>query len=144
MDRPLDRFDELADALIGAFRRMRRREREELAPFGLTFGQARALRIISSAGAGMRIGELASALDIVPRSATTMVDGLEEAGLVTRRADPADRRAVIVECGSQGTVLLARLAKRRKAGAEQLFAPLSQTEKEEFLRLLRLMTGDRS
>ena len=149
----------LSDLLARASWRLRQNERKELAPFGLTFAQARALRAISAAtapeGAGpgaeqrhgahdaMRIGELADRLEIVPRSATAMVDGLESAGLVTRRMDPSDRRSVLVACAPAGTELLARLAEDRRTGAEVLFALLSAGEKEELLRLLALVTGER-
>ena len=127
----------LSELLVRASWRLRRNERKELTPFGLTFAQARALRLLSAAGDGMRIGELADKLEIVPRSATTMVDGLESAGLVARSMDPADRRSVLVMRTAQGEELLARLAKERRAGAECLFAPLSLEEREDLLRLLR-------
>ena len=135
--------DALADTLVRASWRLRRRERKELAPFGLTFAQARALRLVSSAAEGMRIGELADALEIVPRSATTMVDGLEGAGLVARRIDPADRRSVIVACSPEGKRLVARLAEERRASAQALFAVLSAGDRAELLRLLRSITGER-
>jgi DNA-binding MarR family transcriptional regulator len=148
-----DPIAKLSDLLVRASWRLRQNERKELAPFGLTFGQARALRLISAAGGhvevcepaddGMRIGELAGRLEIVPRSATTMVDGLESAGLVARRMDPSDRRSVLVTCTAQGKGLIARLDQERRSGAEALFAPLSVEQKEELLRLLALLTGER-
>ena len=170
-DKLSDPIDKLSELLIRASWRLRRNERKELVPFGLTFGQARALRAISAAGGrtaegttanqgmgagdgapvagglpaadGMRIGELAERLEIVPRSATTMVEGLESAGLVTRRMDPADRRSVIVACTAEGKKLIARLAEERRAGAEALFAPLSAEQRDELLRLLGSITGGR-
>jgi DNA-binding MarR family transcriptional regulator len=143
MDPSPDFIDELSEALVRASRRLRRNERKELAPHGLTFGQARALRVLAASGAGMRIGELAGLLEIIPRAATTMVDDLEAAGLVARRGDPADRRSVIVGCTAEGTALLGRLAEERRTAAERLFAPLSRREKEELLRLLRATTEGR-
>jgi DNA-binding MarR family transcriptional regulator len=159
-DTPSDMTARLSDLLVRASWRLRQNERKELAPFGLTFAQARALRTVSAAEApekagagvggrpcadgGMRIGELAGRLEIVPRSATTMVDGLESAGLVTRRMDPSDRRSVLVACAPAGRELLARLAADRRTGAEVLFAPLSAVQQEELVRLLELVTGERS
>jgi DNA-binding MarR family transcriptional regulator len=84
----------------------------------------------------MRIGDLAAKLEIVPRSATTMVDGLENAGFVTRRMDPTDRRSILLAPTAKGQDLIARLAEERTASAETLFAPLSADEKLELLRLL--------
>ena len=91
----------LAELLTRASWRLRKNERKELAPFGLTFAQARALRVLVDGGP-MRIGDLADRLEIVPRSATTRVDDLEAAGLVTRRTDPDDRRSVIVVATEAG------------------------------------------
>lgn len=138
-----DSIDTLSELLVRASWRLRRNERKELAPFGLTFAQARALRVLASSAHGTRIGELADGLEIVPRSATAMVDGLETAGLVARTMDPADRRSVLVACTPQGETLLARLAEERRAAAQALFGPLSADEKEELLRLLRSLTAER-
>jgi DNA-binding MarR family transcriptional regulator len=132
---------ELAELLTRVSWRLKKNERQELTPFGLTFAQARALRVLGATGA-MRIGDLANLLEIVPRSATTRVDGLEEAGLVTRSMDPTDRRSILVAATKQGRELVARLAAERRAGAETLFAPLSAEDRGELLRLLRSLTKD--
>ena len=126
----------LAELLTRASWRLRKNERKELAPFGLTFAQARALRVLISAGDPMRMGDLAARLEIVPRSATTMADGLEEAGFVTRENDRDDRRSILLAPTAKGQELIACLAERRRASAEVLFAPLSAGEKSELLRLL--------
>lgn len=141
-DKAHDLIDALSESLIRASWRLRRDERKELAPFGLTFAQARALRVLSTVAEGMRIGELADVLEIVPRSATTMIDALEGAGLATRRMDPADRRSVLVACSPEGRALIARLAEERRAGAQALFAPLSADDKALLLRLLRTITQE--
>jgi DNA-binding MarR family transcriptional regulator len=126
----------LAELLTRASWRLRRNERKELAPFGLTFAQARALRILVAVAAPLRIGDLASKLEIVPRSATNMVDGLEQAGFLVRRMDPGDRRSILVAPTPRGQELIARLAEQRRESAEALFAPLSAEEKSELARLL--------
>lgn len=131
----------LAEFLTRASWRLKKNERRELAPFEITFAQARALRVLVDKGA-MRIGDLASLLEIVPRSATTRVDDLEQAGLVTRSMDPADRRSILVTPTREGRELVARLAADRRASAEALFAPLSATDRAELLRLLRSITED--
>ncbi len=141
-DKTGDPIDQLADSLIRASWRLRRFERGELSPFGLTFAQARALRVVAAANDGMRMGELADALEIVPRSATTMVDGLERAGLVSRSVHRTDRRSVVVACTGEGAALVERLAANRRAGAENLFGPLSGEEKALLFQLLRSLTGE--
>jgi DNA-binding MarR family transcriptional regulator len=139
-DRPVvDMVAQLAELLTCASWRLRRASRAELEPLGLTFGQARALRLLSRAGAPERIGELAARLEVVPRSATTMIDGLESAGLVARRADPTDRRSVLVGLTRRGAALLERLSRVRRASAEALFARLTAAERERLLELLTVL-----
>jgi DNA-binding MarR family transcriptional regulator len=132
---------DLAEALVRAWRRLKNSERRELEPFGLAHAQARALRMLVDSGT-MRIGDLADLLEIVPRSATTKVDGLEETGLVTRSMDPTDRRSILVTPTQEGHELIARVRAERSAAAEALFDPLSAGEKAELLRLLRAITKE--
>ena len=131
----------LSEVLTRASWRLRKNERKELAPFGLTFAQARALRVLVDTGP-MRIGDLAGLLEIAARSATTRVDDLEVAGLVTRQADPDDRRSVVVAPSTAGRELVARLAAERKEGARNLFARLSAEEQVELLLLLTSVTAE--
>jgi DNA-binding MarR family transcriptional regulator len=128
----------LAELLTRASWRLRKNERGALEPYGLTFAQARALRLLAQRGT-MRMGDLAENLEIVPRSATTRVDELETAGLAARRADPADRRSILVEISARGRELVARLQAERQAGAESLFAPLGSSDRLELARLLQIM-----
>lgn len=132
-------FIKLAELLTRASWRLRKYERKELAPFGLTFAQARALRVLVDSGT-IRIGDLATVLEIVPRSATTRVDSLEDAGLVTRRIDPDDRRSILVAPTPRGQNLVARLAEQRRVGAETLFSALSARERSQLLGLLDSVT----
>jgi DNA-binding transcriptional ArsR family regulator len=44
----------------------------------------------------LRMGDLAAQLGVAARTVTDLVDGLEKAGLLTRRPDPRDRRATSV------------------------------------------------
>ena len=131
----------LAELLTRASWRLRKNERKELAPFGLTFAQARALRVLVDGGP-MRIGDLAIHLEIVPRSATTRVDDLEVAGLVTRRADPDDRRSVIVVATEAGSGSCRPAHGERRAGAEALFAPLPTQDRRTLLGLLDSIAKD--
>ena len=131
---------QLAELLTCTSWRLRRGARDELAPLGLTFGQARVLRIL--AHADVRIGDLAARLEIAPRSATSMIDGLESADLVERRADPQDRRSVLVGLTPDGTALLERLGAARRAGAEALFGRLTPDEQRTLARLLARLVDD--
>lgn len=60
--------------------------------FELTRAQWRALKRISYSE-GMRQAELADQLEMEPIAVGRVIDRLENAGFVERRADPSDRRA---------------------------------------------------
>lgn len=70
---------------------------------GMSFGRARAVRRV--ARRPMSMSELAESLGIDRPNATTLVDGLEEQGLVRRRPHPTDRRAKLVEATRKGKAL---------------------------------------
>ncbi|MBR7831179.1 MarR family transcriptional regulator [Actinospica sp. MGRD01-02] len=64
-----------------------------------------------------RISELAGLQGIAQPSMTVLVGSLEQAGLVGRRPDPTDGRAVLVSLTPEGEEFLAA---RRQAGADRL------------------------
>ena len=64
-----------------------------------------------------RISELAALQGVAQPSMTVLVGSLEQAGLVARRSDPSDGRAVLVSLTPAGEEFLAG---RRRAGAERL------------------------
>lgn len=140
-DRHSEVVPQVAEQFAKAFWRMRRGSRRELAPFGLTFSQARALRVLARAGAPMRVGDLAAKLEIVPRSATTMVDVLETAGLARRSPDPSDRRSVLVSPTEAGTALHERVQQARRESAEALFDRLDDAQLSDLLALLTVLNA---
>jgi DNA-binding MarR family transcriptional regulator len=138
-----DVISQVTEQFTRAFWRMRRGTAKELAPFGLTFAQARALRMLGRSEESMRIGELAARLEIVPRSATAMVDLLEEAGLAAREADPNDRRSVLVSLTAEGRALLGRMGEARRASAKALFGTLDEAQLTQLHALLELLNAER-
>ena len=132
---------QLADLLHGLTRRLRRAQSDGLAPLGLTPAQGRALRIIarSEDEEPLRMTELADRLGIVPRSVTTVVDALEEAGLVRREVDPRNRRAILLRLTDRGVDVRDELREARRRAAEELFAPLSADQRKTLAGLLTLL-----
>lgn len=128
----------LRDLLITATRTLRRRWHETLEPWHLSPHEHRALRVVGgSDGSPLRLGEVAKALRIVPRSATEVIDRLEARGLTERIPDPADRRAVCVQLTDAGRDLARQLDAARDAEAGEFFAPLDDHERAELARILR-------
>jgi DNA-binding MarR family transcriptional regulator len=133
---------ELDELLMRATRGLRRRWATSLEPFDLTPHSIRALRTIAGLDRP-RLGVVAERLRITPRSATEVVDALEERGLVERTPDPVDRRATCVSLTASGADTLAKAdALRSAAGAEQ-FARLSPDERLQ-LRALLLKLDDQA
>jgi len=126
---------QLAELFTHTARRLRRGSIAQLAPLGMTYAQARALRLVA-AGPPLRMAELAARLEVVPRSATDMVDALERAGLVTRHADPEDRRSVLVGPTPAGRDLLERLEAARRDSAEEIFGSLAPSKRAALAALL--------
>ena len=127
---------QLADLLHGLTRRLRRAQAERLAPLGLTPAQERALRMIARSEEPLRMTEIADRLGIVPRSLTTVIDALEEAGLVRREVDPRNRRAILLHLTDRGTAVRDELREARRRAAEDLFAPLADADREALGGLL--------
>lgn len=71
---------------------MRRAFQQRLEGSSLTLAQARALVHVSR-HEGVRQVDLADMLEVQPITLARLIDQLADAGLVERRADPADRRA---------------------------------------------------
>jgi DNA-binding MarR family transcriptional regulator len=132
----VDPVGQLAELLFRTTMRLRRGSAKELAPIGVTFGQARVMRVLARAEGPIRMADLAAALEIVPRSVTTVIDSLEEAGLVCREPDPHDRRSVLVAPTAAGHAALERMNRARRATAENLFGRLSERERATLLNLL--------
>ena len=129
----------LAEALSRASWRLRRAYVKELSPLGLTFAQSRVLRILARQGEPMRMGDLAARFEVAPRSATSMVDSLEALGLVERRADPTDRRSVLVGLTPDGLALMDRIGELRRASAHALFVRLTPAQQQQLLDLLSVL-----
>ena len=129
---------ELGDLLMRVARAQRSRWRKSLEPWHLSPSHSRALYVVGHRE-GVRLSDLAEALHIAPRSATEVVDGLAERGLVERRADPADRRAVQVVLTPGGRALLDDVDAARAIALRELFARLSEQDRAELARLLRTL-----
>lgn len=127
---------ELAEHVLQIARRIRRSASAGLAPLQMTPAQSRALRVIARADGPIRMGEIASRLHVVPRSATGLVEALESAGLVERAVDPANRRSVLVRLSGQGEGILREMAQARAAAAEVVFGVLDDDERATLAALL--------
>lgn len=133
---PTGAVDDIGELLHRINRQIRQRAREELTPLGITPAQARALRILAGAANPLRMSDLADCLGIARRTATTVVDELAARGLVKRRDDATDRRAIHVEVTRRGIDVTRRIAERRRDALRRLLGGLGGDEVAELRRLL--------
>ncbi|MBO1755086.1 MarR family winged helix-turn-helix transcriptional regulator [Allobranchiibius sp. CTAmp26] len=131
----------LSELVLRTARVLRRAHREALEPYGLSPHQSRAMGVIVRSGAedgdGLRLSDLAAQLGIAPRSATDVVDALEEHGLVERRPSEHDRRAVDLRLTPAGRALRRTLERARATVSDRHFASLTDAERATLARLLR-------
>ncbi|MBT1193730.1 MarR family winged helix-turn-helix transcriptional regulator [Rhodococcoides kroppenstedtii] len=133
---------DLGDLTITVARALRRRHLAALEPFGLPPSHGRALKVLARSNGPVRPGYLADRLRIAPRSVTDVVDALVESGLVRRRPDDTDRRAVLVDLTDAGRALAADVARAQRRASAGLFDVLDEGEQRALEALLgRLVTA---
>ncbi|MDQ4501733.1 MarR family transcriptional regulator [Sinomonas sp. ASV322] len=104
---------------------------------GLSTTQTTILNML--ADEGLRMGAIAENLGVRVPSATEQVGRLERAGLVERRADPTDARAVVVHRTAAGDDAAADANRRRTARMVAAFSGLDPDELEALRAALPVM-----
>jgi len=127
--------ESLSEALGAVVRQLREKSVETLAPWDITPAHLRALRVLNRHGT-MRLSAISDHLHIAPRTATEVVDALEDRDLVRRLADPGDRRATLVEVTEHGAEVLAEIRATRGPEAGRVFARLSPADRAELASIL--------
>jgi MarR family transcriptional regulator, transcriptional regulator for hemolysin len=124
-------------------RLVRKRYEQRARPLGLTRAQWQVLAHLQR-HEGINQSGLAELLEIEPITIARLLDRMEEAGLVERRADPADRRARRLFLTERARPMLER---GRALGDEvraEAFAGLGPTERESLIDMLLRVRGNLS
>lgn len=82
-----------------------------------------------AADAPLRVSRVAANLGIRVPSATEQIIKLEQAGLVSRRQDPADSRAVLVQLTEEGRTAWEAAGRRRNERVAALLAHLDDDDR---------------
>jgi DNA-binding MarR family transcriptional regulator len=127
---------EVAETALVLRREFDRRATE----FGVTRAQWRVLSRLSRQD-GLRQVELAEALDVEPITLCRMIDRLEEADIVERRADEEDRRAWRIHLTARAGPLIGTL---RGISEEFLADALSGVGNEEQARVREILARVRA
>jgi len=119
----------VADALHSAAIHLLRGVRKEDVRSGVGPARLSALSVLVFAGP-LRLTELARIEQVKPPTMTKVVAGLEAAGLVRRRADAEDARAVRLAATARGTKLLQEGRRRRVDRLASVLQSLNPDELE--------------
>ena len=102
------------------------------------------LVIINEYPEGVRQKTLAERARINPSSASELIDKLEGDGYVTREVDPNDKRATLLFLTEKGTARAAEVEDERSELFKDLFAPLTDKEKQTLSDLLDKILAENS
>ena len=120
-------MDELLFEINETARALRRAFDQRAADLGVTRAQWRVLDRLKRE-AGLRQVDLAERLDMEPITLCRIVDRLEEAGLVERLPDPADRRAWRLELTDKAAPLVKQLKALAHGFAEEAMDGIDEKE----------------
>ncbi len=124
---------EVADALHSAAIHLLRGVRKEDEESGVGPARLSALSVLVFGGP-VRLTDLARIEQVKPPTMTKIVAGLEAAGLVRRRPDANDARAVRLEATARGTRLLQEGRRRRVSRLAAALEALTPDEVETVAR----------
>lgn len=140
-DLPAGEAESLVESFWRVARLLRHRSRDSVAPWDVNPSGARALAVLQRHGV-MRLSELSEHLRIAARSATEVVDALQERGLIERRSDPNDRRATLVALTEHGVEVGDAIQAARAEDAQRLFAVLSDRDRARLADILRTLADE--
>jgi len=119
------------------------RDREQICCHGLSVSQCYALEALDAAEPGapnsMMMGELASRLHLKISTMTRLVDQLVAADLVTRVADPRDRRICRVRISRKGKALVSRVRAELVKEHELVLGQIAPASREAVIRAMSLL-----
>lgn len=104
--------------------------------------QKRILIVLDEVGSSITQRELTERLGIQPGSASEILAKLENAGLIVRSSNEADRRTIDVGLTDDGRALAAEAREQRKKRHEEMFSCLSEEERQGLLALLEKVCVD--
>ena len=137
-------MDENVGTMLSQVARLLRREFDARArAIGVTRPQWQVL-ILVHRNAGINQGGLAELLEVEPITLSRMIDRLQEAQLVERRPDPADRRAWRLFLTSKGDELLAKLMPLAQETYEFSVEGVSDEDRELMMAALLRMRANLS
>lgn len=134
--------------VIGRISRLSRILEKDLKPifskYGLQSGEFDVLAALRRCGKPYQLKptELFKSVMLTSGAMTNRLDRLESAGLITRKADPNDRRSSLVSLAAKGLKLIDRAVADHYANEQQLLGTLNKSERKTLTHLLRKLLLD--
>ena len=130
--------EQLGERYLQVHHRMYRAFDGGMSACGLTLARTKVLARLQLGGPA-RPSMLATEFGVAPRTITELVDTLERDGLVARKADPTDRRALLVTLTGEGEAALAVASATRTRLMKQVFGALEADDRATMARLLQTL-----
>jgi DNA-binding MarR family transcriptional regulator len=132
----------ISDRISVISRRLLLRSKETLGGHGITWRDWQVLTNLLLSETPRSPSDLAETLMVTTGAMTNVLDRLEQAGLIRRERNPADRRSVIVQATETGVSLWHTAVNELGEQEADVVATLSRREQEQLNRLLRkLLAG---
>ncbi|MFM5915491.1 MAG: MarR family winged helix-turn-helix transcriptional regulator [Chakrabartia godavariana] len=135
--------DNLGTMIADVSHLMRRAFDERARGIGLSRPQWRVLTMLRR-HEGINQGGLAELVEVEPITLCRMVDRLQEANLVERRADPADRRAWRLHLTDKARAILEEMRPMAFGLFEDAMSGLESAERADLFRMLERMRNNLS
>ncbi|HVV14590.1 MarR family transcriptional regulator [Amycolatopsis sp.] len=129
--------DAVTDAVLTASRLLVAVSAKSIAAVdeSITIPQFRLLVVLSSRGP-VKLTAVADALAVNPSTATRMVDRLVAAGLVSREANPASRRELVVSLTGSGAAVVREVTQRRRREITRIVSRMPEGTRTGLVRAL--------
>lgn len=105
----------------------------------ITIPQFRLLVVLDGRGP-LKLTMLAEHLGVNPSTVTRMVDRLVTAALVSREANPASRRELVVSLTDAGAAVVREVMRRRRAEITRIVSRMAPTARRGLVRALNAFT----
>jgi len=127
---------DVADEFFSLYHLLKKHVDTAMAMSGVPLQRSKMLSLVDQQNP-CRSSDLAAWLGTAPRTVTQGVDALERDGLVVRRPDLSDGRAMLIWITEAGRKALKASRKPQHAAYDELFGALSERERVALLRSLR-------
>ena len=128
--------DALVDELFDTTVMLRSFAESRLRPMGASVARLRALRMLAREGEPLRMRDLSEMLGIAARTTTTIIDSLEQDGLVERVRHLDDRRAFLLTLTETGRARYQEAEAIDTQALAEATGALSAEEREQLRALL--------